>query len=50
VGGDGRLWPRDEILARARMLLARDGSAARREIVKTTLELERLLVDLHGRT
>jgi len=46
MGTKGKLWPREEILLRARRLLARDGNAARREIVKTTLALDRLLNDL----
>jgi hypothetical protein len=42
-GKEGNGWHRDEILTKAREFLEVGGSQARREIVRTTLELDRLL-------
>lgn len=43
LNGHKLIWPREEIVSRAREFLLRGGSAARRELVLTTIELERLL-------
>ena len=43
--GNGNGWHRGEIVTRAREFLEVGGSKARREIVRTTLELDRLLAD-----
>jgi len=42
-GKEGNGWHRDEILLKAKEFLELGGSEARREIVRTTLELDRLL-------
>jgi hypothetical protein len=42
-GKEGNGWHRGEILTKAREFLEVGGSQARREIVRTTLELDRLL-------
>ena len=44
-GKEGNGWHRDEIITKAREFLEVGGSKARREIVRTTLELDRLLGD-----
>ena len=42
-GKEGNAWHREEIITRAGEFLKLGGSLARREIVRTTLELDRLL-------
>ena len=48
-GKEGNGWLRDEILKKAREFLAVGGNKARREIVRTTLELDRLLGENRGK-
>ena len=43
TGTDG--WHRDEIVSKARDFLQTGGTEARRELVRTTLELDRLLTE-----
>jgi len=40
-------WPRQQIVAQARQFLAGGGYKARRELVRTALELDRLLAEAH---
>ena len=42
-GKEDKAWHREEIVSKAREFRQVGGSAARRELVKTTLELDRLL-------
>lgn len=42
-GMEGNGWLRAEIVSKAREYLQEGGNAARRELVRTTLELDRLL-------
>ena len=42
-GKEGDGWHRDEILTKARQFLEVGGCEARRELVRTTLEIDRLL-------
>ena len=45
-GKEGNGWHRDEIITRAREFLQLGGNQARRELVRTTLELDRLLQEV----
>ena len=42
-GKEGNGWHREDIVLTARQFLRKGGSQARREIVKTALDLDRLL-------
>ncbi len=43
AAADGYVWRRVEIVSQAREYMLRGGAAARRELVRTTLELDRVL-------
>ncbi len=45
-GKEGNGWHRDEIVSKARAFLQVGGNQARRELVRTTLELDRLLQEV----
>ena len=47
-GKEGNGWHRGEIVSKAREFLLQGGNEARRELVRTTLELDRLLQEVRS--
>ena len=45
-GKEGNGWQREDIVTKAREFLQIGGSLARRELVRTTMELDRLLQEV----
>jgi len=47
-GKEGNGWHREEIISKARRFLQDGGNKARRELVRTTLALDRLLQEVRS--
>ena len=47
-GKEGNGWHREDIISKARTFLQLGGNKARRELVRTTLEIDRLLHEVQS--